>query len=96
MAPIDKYLYEDKITAKKIIENPEFYNELEIALNYFYGLQISDRINYYRYSVVVDQFKNVSYEDIQAFIRFQDKDYYDYVKSKIKKVEKPKFRLLKK
>jgi len=95
MTPIDRYLYEDKITAKKIIENPEFYDQLEAANKCFDGLKITDKIDFYRYSIVIEQFKYITYDDIQAFKRFQDKEYFEYVKNSIPKKTKPKLRIIK-
>lgn len=83
MEPIDRYLYEDKITAKKILEDPSYYDRLEKANVYVEKLGIDNKIDYYRYSIVFDDLKCIPYMDTQSFKRFQDKDYFEYVKSHI-------------
>ena len=84
MDSIDKYLYEDKITAKKIQNNPSYYDKLELAYNYFKDLRIRNIAVFANYSMFIDVLSEVTYSDIQAFIRFQNKEYYEYVLEKIR------------
>ena len=95
MVPIDKYLFEDIQTAKKIKENPEYYDKLEVAYKIVKDLKIISQLQYYAYAIVITAFENIPYIDIQAFERFQNPDYYKYVQDKMIDPKHPKFKVIK-
>lgn len=95
MTSSDRYLYEDINTAKKIEEDPTYYDQLQEANKYIDKLKIKSKIDYYKYSMVIKELKYIPYIDIQSFRRFQDEEYYEYIKSKIIKPKKHQFRIIK-
>jgi len=74
-----KFLQNDLKTAKKIEDNPSYYDRLLKADEYVKSLKIMSEIQFYAYAMVLDALEDISYKDIQAFQRFKCKEYYEEV-----------------
>lgn len=79
--PIDRYLFEDLKTARKIKEDPNYYNRLLIAYDYIKSLGIISELQFYLYATVLEELKGINYSDTQAFQRFRNEEYYKYVQN---------------
>lgn len=79
--PINRYLQEDLITAKKIEENPSYYDKLLIVDEYIKSLNIKSELQFYVYAQVFKDLESIPYSDAQAIHRFKNEEYYKYVQS---------------
>jgi len=95
MESIDRYLFEDIQTAKKIKENPEYYDKLQVAYNIVKDLNIITQLQYYIYGNVIDSFEDIPYIDIESFKRFQNPDYYKYVQEQMSDQKNLRFNIIK-
>lgn len=87
MEKLDRYLQEDLKTLKKINTIPDFYNKLELAFKYVKDLNINSELQFYLYmqtKLMKSKIEGIKYEDIQSYIRFQNKEYYEYVQEQSK------------
>lgn len=78
-----RYLFEDKKLVEKIENNPEYFNKISLAYTYISALRINNPLEYYRNSQVFPELDGTKYEDVLAYERLQDQEYYDYIKSKL-------------
>lgn len=76
---VDRYLQEDLTTAKKIKENPIYYDKLLIADKYIEDLNIESELQFYVYTQVLKDLEGIPYSDVQAIHRFKNEKYYKYV-----------------
>lgn len=87
----DKYIQTDIKTIEKINSIPEYYTKLQIANEYIQKFHIQDEISFclYLQTTSLNQpFEGISYNDIQAFKRFQeDPEYYERVQTILKEKE---------
>ena len=74
-----RYLQNDLKTAKKIQDDPNYYNRLLKADEYVKSLKIMSEIQFLAYAMVLEELKDINYKDIQAFQRFKCKEYYEEV-----------------
>lgn len=75
MTTIDKFIQIDIKTLEKINTIPNCFDKLEAALVLFNKFKIQDEITFYHYiqtNTFNDTFDNITYNDIQAFIRLKN------------------------
>lgn len=80
-----KFLQNDLKTAKKIQDDPNYYNRLLKADEYVKNLKIMSEIQFYAYAMVLDALEGISYKDVQAFQRFKCEEYYKEVQAHLPK-----------
>lgn len=93
MGQFDRYLQTDLKTARKIQENPAYYDRLLRADELIKNLKIISELQFYAYALVLEELIGITYQDIQSFQRFKCEEYYKEVQSHLNPTPNPKERI---
>ena len=86
-----KFLDKDINLLKKYEIDPTYFDKLYVAVNVAKDLKIVGKIQFIAYQMHLKQLEGIEFDDIEAYIRLENPDRYQFVKEQYeKKLEKEK------